>query len=224
MKQDEIQKRIFDAIGRGEVKMRPKWYFAARAMLAAFLAILFFALLVFSMSMVIFALHENGAWFALDFGLSGWYLFFRSLPLVLVVTTLLFAIAVAVLARRYAFVYHRPLVYLLLVIAGLTTVASFLVAPTALHRAIMSYAEANHLPFVGTFYEFEEAAPSTVHRGRIVTFRDNSFVLQDVQGRTTTVILLATTSYGVGDTVVVLGEENASGTVTPFGIERVVSW
>lgn len=220
--ENSIEKKVFGAIERGEAKMHSRWYFALRAALAAATGILLLALLIYCASLVIFALHENGAWFARDFGFSGWYLFFRSLPVILILLTLVFTLTIAMLAQRYAFVYHRPLVYSLLIIAGLTTVISFLIAPTAFHRVIVNYATANHLPFLGTFYEFEEIAPSAVHRGQVAAFAGRGFILMDLDGETTTVVITPTTSFMIGDTVVVFGDINTSNTIQPFGVEKII--
>lgn len=218
-----IEKNVLDAIERGEVKMRPRWHFVLSAVLMALICIVLLLLLIYFASMVIFTLQENGAWFAYNFGFSGWYLLLRSLPLILMTLLLIFAVAIALLARRYAFVYHRPLLYLLLIIAGLTTVGSFLVVPTAFHRAVMQYAAANNIPLVDAFYEFEEAPPSSVHRGQVVMIAStsNTLVLEDIDGETTTVVFPATTSFGVGDVVVVFGDINASDTIHPFGAEKI---
>lgn len=216
-----IEKEVFDAIKSGKAKMRPKWVFFLRAVLAATGAVVLFAFLVYFASLAIFVLHENGAWFAYNFGISGWYLFFRSLPIALMLLLLLFTIAVAMLARRYAFVYHRPLVYLLLVIAGLTTAASFLIAPTALHRAVINYATENHIPFINEFYEFEGETPGDVHQGQIVMFQGGGFILKDIYGGTTTVIFTPTTSFGVGDIIVVFGGSDVNGAIHPFGVTKI---
>lgn len=210
-----IEKNVLDAIGRGEVKMRPRWYFVLRAVLIAAIVILFFALLVCTASVIIFALRTNGAWFAIDFGIPGWYLFFRSLPLILVLFTLLFTLIIAVLANRYTIAYHQPIVYLLLVIAGLATAASFSIAPTPFPRIV------EQSPFVNAFYEFEETAPSAVHRGEVLAFTHDGFILQSSDGDTTSVVL-ATTSLGLGDTIVVFGDANASNTIHPFGAARIM--
>ncbi|MGC9968636.1 MAG: hypothetical protein ABSC29_02810 [Minisyncoccia bacterium] len=223
MKEDAIEKNIFDAIERGKVKMRPRWHFVVRTGLAAAAAIVLFLLLVCLGSMAIFTLHESGAWFAYDFGFAGWYLFLRSLPLVLIVLTLIFTAAVVLLARQYAFAYHRPLIYLLIVIVGFATLINFLVVPPAFHRTIADYAGDN-LPFISAFYEFEEMVPSTVHRGEIVAFTNSGFVLQNLGGTVTATVVFATTSFRTGDVVVVFGDVNASGTIYPFGAEKIVPW
>ena len=175
--------------------------------------------------MAIFVLHQNGAWFAPSFGVLGWSLFFRSLPIILILSTLVCASAVAILARQYAFVYHRPLIYLLLVIAVLTTAVSFVIAPTALHRVVMNFVTENRIPLVNNFYALEEETPSGVHRGTVVELTSDGFILEDLDGETSTVVLFTTTTpFGVSDTVVVFGDENASGTIHPFGVEEISPW
>lgn len=119
MGQDEIEKNVFDAIGRGGVKMRPRWHFVVRAVLVATGSVIFFLLLVYFASTALATLYRNGVWAAPAFGLSGWLLFLRSLPLILIGFTLIFVIVIALLARHYAFVYHQPIVYLLLINAVL---------------------------------------------------------------------------------------------------------
>lgn len=221
MGQDEIEKNVFDAIEHGGVKMRPRWHFVVRAVLVATGSVLFFLLLVYFASTALATLYRNGAWVAPAFGLSGWLLFLRSLPLILIGFTLIFVIVIALLARHYAFVYHQPLVYLLLIIAGLTTIASFLIAPTAFHRAVFDYT-AEKFPFAQSFYIYEETTPRAVHRGEIIAFTSSGFVLRDIDGDVTATVVFAaaSTSFGLGDAVVVFGDENASDTIYPFGAQR----
>ncbi len=222
---NDIEKKVFDAIRHGDAKMRPRWYFVVRAVLFATGSVVFFLLLVYFASTAIVTLHRSGAWSAPAFGLSGWYLFFRSLPIILIGFTLIFVIVIALLARHYSLVYHQPLVYLLLVIAGLTTLASFLIAPTSFHGAIMDYTTAN-LPFAHALYEYEERVPGEVHQGVIVTFMSTGFILRDLDGNVTATVVVAaaTTSFGLGDTVIVFGDENASNTIQPFGVEKLLPW
>jgi hypothetical protein len=221
---NNVEQNVFEAIKSGKAKMRPKWYFVLQAILSIAVAVVLFLFLVFFVSLIVFALQASGAWFARDFGLPGWYLFFQSLPLILVLLLLLFAIAMITFVRRYAFVYHRPLFYLLIVIAGLTLVGGLLAVPMALHRAVVDYAERNHIPFVQGFYEFEEQEPGDVHQGQIVAFTPDGLIIQDTYGGTTTILLMPTSSFGtlaVGDAIFVFGGSDASGTIHPFGIEKV---
>ncbi len=221
---NDVEEKVLETIKGGKAKMRPKWYFVLQAVLVAAVGVVLFLCLIFIVSFIIFALHESGAWFARDFGFSGWYLFLQSLPLILVFLSLLFALAIAIFAWRYAFIYHRPMLYLLVIIAGLPAVAGFLIIPASLHYAIINYAAEDHIPFINGFYELEESIPSAVHRGQIVSFLENGFILRDSDGETTTVILVPTSSFGmlgVGDPVVVFGNSDASRTIHPFGVKKI---
>jgi hypothetical protein len=218
--------RVVDVIKKTHTKMRPKWYFVAQAGLIIIAATMLFLLLLYVVSFIIFALHQDGAWFAPHLGFSGWSLFFTALPWGLLLFSLILLLLLANLLKRYTFVYHQPVFYLLIAFIVIVTLGGFFVAATSLHKGLSHYAE-NNIPFLGSFYENETALPASVHRGEIIAFTNNNggFVIENEFGATSTVVAAAGVVFvgdlNIGDTVLVFGPQQDGGVITAFGIQRV---
>lgn len=219
---------VIDAIRRREVKMRPRWYFVVRGFLLATAAIMVFLIVLYLVSFIIFALHRDGEWFAPGFGASGWLLFATGFPWGLLVVSFALIILCAVLLMRYAFIYHRPLFF---VIAGLVLVVlaggALIDDTTPLQLGLSRYAAAN-IPILGSFYHRETEYPAHVRRGEIVSFGKNgSFIIVDGFGNTSSVMVppgtVVTGGFHKGDIVFVFGTRERNGVIKAFGVERVVA-
>jgi hypothetical protein len=218
--------RVIDVIKKKEVKMRPRSYFVGRTIAIAAASVVLFLLLIYVVSFIIFALHQNGVWFAPDFGLSGWSLFLTALPWGLFTLSLILLILLANLLMRYAFIYHQPLFYFLFAFILVTLLGAFFLAASSFQPGLFQYA-AQNIPIVGTFYTNETALPASVHRGLIVSFLPDGggFVIDNGLGVTSTVVaaqgVVFIENFHVGDTVLVFGTRSATGTISAFGIERI---
>ncbi len=107
----EEDHRVIDVIRAKNMRMRPRSYFVLRAALIIVCATLLFLLLLYVVSFIIFALHQNGVWFAADFGPSGWSLFLATAPWGMLLLSFVLLILLANLLKRYTFIYHQPLFY-----------------------------------------------------------------------------------------------------------------
>ncbi len=222
----EEEARIMDAITRREVRMRPRWYFVLRGVLLIAAVLLLFLLLLYLVSFIIFALHENGAWFAPHFGLSGWSLLVTAVPWSLLLLAFAFIVILASLLMRYEFVYHRPLLYFLFSAILVVTVGGFLIASTSLQPGLLPYEAAT--PVLGGFYRYETSYPSNVHRGTIVALAgDGTFVIADDLGATSTVAPATGVMFAdplhAGDVVLVFGASGEDGVIRAFGVETIAS-
>jgi hypothetical protein len=224
MTDETIEESVLSTIKSGKTKMRPRWVFVARAIVMAFSVLLLFAALLYLASFIIFALHQNDVWFAPGFGMSGWSLLLGALPWGLLLFSFALLIALASVMHHYAFVYHRPFSVLLFVVAILVILGSFGIAATSFHAAISHYAEEN-MPTVGYFYQFETIPPARMHRGDIVEVASSGFMIADDGGVTSAIIvdpeIIMSDGFGVGDTVIVLGNRDASGSIQAFGVEKI---
>jgi hypothetical protein len=215
--------RVVDVIKKNHTRMRPKWYFVAQAGLIMVAMTMLFLLLLYVVSFIIFALHQDGAWSASHLGFSGLSLFVTALPWGLLLFSLVLLVLLANLLKRYTFVYHQPVFYFLIVFILIVTLGGFFVAATSLHSGLSQYAE-NNIPILGSFYEDETALPASVHRGTIIAFTDAGLVIQDAFGVTSTVVaakgVVFVGNVNVGDGVLVFGPRNDDGVITAFGIQR----
>ncbi len=67
--------------------------------------------------------------------------------------------------------------------------------------------------------------PASVHRGEIVAFTDDGFILDNGLGITSTVVaasgVIFIDNFHVGDLVLVFGTREENGTIRAFGIQRI---
>ena len=223
----EEAERIVDVIKKNRTKMRPHWYFLTRTVLVIIAAVMLFLLLLYVVSFIIFALHQDGGWFAANLGLSGWSLLFTALPWGLLLVSLVLLALLANLLKRYTFVYHQPVFYLLIAFIVIVTFGGFFVAATSLHAGLSRYAEDNDIPVLGNIYTYETALPANVHRGEIVAFTNDGFLIENEFGVTSTVTVATGTGIAfpgnldVGDIVLVFGPRQSNGMIVAFGIQRV---
>jgi len=224
---EEIEDKIFDAIKTGKAKMRPKSYFVLQAILVVTGTVLLFAGLLYLASFVIFVLRQNDTLSAAGFGVSGWYLLFRSLPWSVLLLSIALVLILALLLRRYAFVYQRPLVYFLFGVLIFTALGSFFLAATSFQSILERYASQNNVPLMGGFYRFEDAPPPEIHSGDIILLGSGGFVIQEPDGETSTVFFAPGTpsqfsdNFQTGDLVVVFGDREPNGIIDAFGIQKI---
>ncbi len=224
---DKDVNNVIDQIKSHHTKMRPRWYFIIRAVLAIIGAVVLFLLVLFLLSFMLFALKEDGGLLAVNYGFTGWYVFLHALPWSLLFLSVALILTLALLLKRYAFIYHQPFLYSLLILIVVVSLGSFLLAATSFHQGIFRYASEDHLPFVQGVYQFEMAPPpGGIYRGEIAELIPGGFIIQEADGETSTVIIASDTGTGenafnVGDYVIIFGHPYATATIEVFGIQRM---
>jgi hypothetical protein len=226
--EQKIERNVLAEISSGKIRMRPRWQFILQAVLLGVGAVIVLLALLYLVSFILFALHESGAWFVPNFGPPGWWALFRRLPWVLIGFVAVFVIVLEVLVRHYAFAYQRPLLASALWILGIVLVGGLIISATRLHREIFDFARRNGLPVVGGMYQqFGVPRFDDIHRGKIVQMATDTFVIQDDDGDTSTVLIVPATrlplgdGFEVGDMVVVFGPQDANRIIPAFGIQQV---
>lgn len=208
--------------------MRPRWHFVLRAVLLALGVTLSALAVLYIGSFIAFTLRQTGVWLAPGFGSHGWFVFFRSLPWLLIGVGVLFLVVLEVLVRRFSFAHREPLIYLTIGILAVVIAGSVFIIP--LQRAAFRAVRRDRAPFPGQFY-LNFGAPHflDIHRGTVVSRQGNQFILQDPAGMQVTVFVASDTrmgpadvEFGPGDTVVVFGHQDGS-VVRAEGI-RVDRW
>lgn len=222
-----IREDILAAIKSGQVKMRPKWHFVLKAVLAV-LGVLILLLTIFYLaSFIIFILRQTGILFVPVFGPQGWYAFFAHLPLFLIILLIIFIIILELLVRHYSFAYRRPLLYSVLGISILAAIGAFAVANSSFHGGMSKYAEKNRETFVGRFYgEYGRPRFRDVHRGMIIEMINSGFTMRNRREEVLTIIISRRTrlplgaDFSSGDIVVVFGPRDGN-LVQAFGIQEL---
>ncbi len=216
-----------EAIKAGRVKMRPKWHFVLKAVLAALGGILLLLAVLYLTSFILFILRQTGVLFVPVFGFGGWHIFFTSLPWLLIFLLMIFIIVLEILVRRYSFAYRRPLLYSAAGIALLAIIGGYIVAATPLHGKLFKNAERGNLPFAGRFYrEYGLQRLQNVNLGIIIEITNEGFLIQNRRNDILRVIITPETRFPLGtdfaenDTVVVFGERD-DGAVRALGVRKV---
>ena len=222
-----LQEKVLTAIQTGQVKMRPRWHFVLQAVLLAVGAVLLLLTLVYLASFIIFSLRQTGVLFVPLFGSAGWREFFHSLPWILIFLVAVFLVVLEVLVRRYSFAYRQPLLASALGILVLVLFGGIIVAQTSFHRRLFEYARQGNLPVAGPFYrQFGMPHVDNVHRGTVLQIMPHGFVLQEMGGETSTVVIAPQTHLPLGDgfvlgnEVVVFGPENGE-VIQALGVEEI---
>jgi hypothetical protein len=220
---------VINSIKSSQAKMRPRSYFAVRTTLILIGAILLFFLVLFMAIFMIFALQENGGFFAAHFGITGWGIFFGSLPWTPFLLSLVLLLILWLLLRRYPTVYHQPFLYILLILIVVISLASFALSVSTIPGGIFRYVARNRIPIISGVYAFETAPMSGIYRGEVIVLASSSFVLGNDLGQTSTVLFVSTASgelreLAPGDYVLIFGHGVATATIQASGVEQIVDY
>ncbi len=227
--ENKIKQDVLAAIAGGEIKQRPRWFFVLRGTLVGIGIGLGLCVVLYLISFILFILRETGVWFTPAFGFRGWFVFFRSLPWVLIGLSLIFTAVLEILVKRYSFAYREPLMYSVLGIVAIVAAGGFLLFETSLHQSLFDSARRGGLPVIGAFYkQFGVERFDDIHPGVIIGTTTDGFTIQEpFDAKRATVILASDTDVSPGvtfmpsDTVIVFGSE-ASDVIQAVGVREVV--
>lgn len=227
-KKDPLQQLVLDAIKSGKVTMRPKWHFALTAALAAIGTVLVLLTILYLVSFILFIVHDSGLDFAPSFGPSGWFIFLRSLPWLLIILSIIFIAVLEMLVRHYSFGFRRPLLYSVGGIIIIVIVGGFVVSRTTFHRELY-HVTAMHgaPPFARHFYhEFGERHFDNVFTGVITATTTTTYTMDSPQGMSITILINEHTriptdaDFERGDRIFVFGIPN-NGVITAIGMREI---
>ncbi len=227
----DIKARVFEKIRSGEVSMRPRFLFTLRVIGTATLALLALLVAIFTLSFVVFSVHESGEQFLLGFGARGLATFaaiFPWLPLIVAVA-LLFVLEA--LLHTFTFGYRVPLLRIFLWVLLAAAAGTFLVGLTSVHSYLLDRADHDELPVLGPLYEriHDVHTQQGVYRGMITAFTNTGFILahddvdRDADESSWQIIpphRFATSTLSIGERVYVAGRF-ANGFVYAYGIQSL---
>lgn len=222
-----LNQELLELIKRGEVKMRPKVYFALKATLYILAVIILSATLLYIVSFIIFSLKASGVWLLPGFGVRGFGALLMSLPWILILAVLSLIIILEVLAKHFAFVYRQPILYSLLVVMGLVLFGSFIVGQTKVHLGLYERARDNRLPFMGEMYRgLCMPEPRGWSRVTVLEIKENSFLGEKRGSKQVLVIITDETKlilpkpFAAGDILLIMGEQEGD-TIKAWAIRKV---
>ncbi len=181
-KETEIKEQVFEKIRKGEISMRPRIYFIARAAFLIVVAIIALALAIFVLSFAFFSIHESGEQFLLGFGQRGFLAFIALFPWWSLLFTILLILLLDYLLRYFKFGYRVSVLEIFLVVLVTVIIAGVLINFTPLHSTLLNDADHDELPVIGALYEHIHDSHQTqgIYRGTIVSIQGNEFVITDI--------------------------------------------
>lgn len=228
-KQPPIQESILENIKKQGLEMHSKKYFFLRAILFVVGIVIVVTALLYLASFIAFGLMESGVWFVPLFGMQGWFVFFRSLPWILILLTLVFALILEIMVRHYAFSYRRPLLYSMLGIVGIVILGGFLLSWVQFHQQIRQYGKVYKVPMVGGFYKrYGMPDRREVHKGVVRGVGESQFLIEGPDGETSTVFFTPRTKlfpfrengFSASDTIIIFGSREGQ-VIRAFGIKNI---
>lgn len=174
-----ISQEIISKIEKGELKMRPKAYFVVKTILIIGWLVLAFLFALYFGSLIVFVLKVNDIFLFHGMGFRVIRSILLSFPWQLVFLVLGLIILVEITAKRFNFVYRKPLIISLLIILALVFSSSLLIEKSSLHNSFFRLAEQEKLPLAGRMYrELGNLEIENVYFGKIVEKRDDSWLME----------------------------------------------
>ncbi len=179
-----ISQKVASKIEKGELKMKPRAYFVAKTILIVGLLILTFLLALYFGSLIIFVLRINDILLFHGMGFQVIRNVLLSFPWYLVFLVFILVILVETVAKRFNFVYRKPLIVSLLFILALVFLSSLLVEKLSLHHSFFRLAEQERLPLAGRMYrDLGNLEIENVYFGKILEKKDNLWMMELDSGK-----------------------------------------
>ncbi len=150
--ENPITEKVVSKIERGELKMKSKAYFVAKSFLVIGSLTLFFLLLLYFGSLIIFVLRINDILLFHGIGFYAIRNILLSFPWYLVFLIFALILLISVIGRKFQFVYRKPFIVFLLIVFTIVIASSFLVEKSSLHYSFFRLAEQERLPVAGRMY------------------------------------------------------------------------
>jgi len=174
-----ISQKVVSKIEKGELKMRPKVYFVAKTILIVGLSVLALLLALYFGSLIIFVLRINDILLFHGMGFQAIRSVLLSFPWYLVFLVFVLVVSVEIVAKRFHFIYRKPLIISLLIILALIFLSSFLIEKSSLHHSFFRLAEQERLPLAGKMYrDLGSLEIENVYFGTILEKKDDFWIME----------------------------------------------
>jgi len=211
---ENFDKKIIDKIENDKIRMKNKAYFIFRSVVLV-LAIIFISIIsLFFASLIIFTLRASGLLLLPPLGFRGLKMFFFSFPWVMAIFILLLMFFLSILAKKYKFVYKKPLLYSVLGIVIIVLIGGFVFARFSFHDKIFERRERS--PIISLFYKGKEI--KDLYIGQVIEIGNNRFVLQTKEGNKLTII--SKIIVEIDDPVVVIGKREGD-IINAFNVRKI---
>ena len=225
---EDTKKNILEQIDEGQVSMKPKMYFILRACAISFFILITTLLTLFLISFVAFVLQAQGFFLFAEFGFRGLLTILLSVPWILVGFVIAFVVVLELLARNFAFIYRKPLIYSILGIIVFVTFAGGAIAATPLHKTVYDEAQKRSLPFASekVYQHYGKLKARGGDIGVVRAINETGLIVRTPSGE----ISVSTTTktrypkerdIKEGDRVLLIGEKREDGIFEAYGIRPV---
>lgn len=207
-----LKDKIIQKIRERQVKMKPKIYFLFRSFLIIGIFVGVLILSSFLFSFVHFYLVSSGIWHLPRFGLEGIFLFFKSLPWLIIILGIFSIFILETLSLKFRLSFQKPLLFSLFVIFFIVLLGAFFLNKSNFHFHLLRQTKEGKLfsPVRPLYLEYPSRKFKKFHRGTIEKVSTSSLFIQGLDGETIEVKFekppLFFENLKIGDSVVVFGE------------------
>ncbi len=210
-----ISKKIISKIKKGEIEMKPKFYFLLKSLLVIGILFLIFFSIVFFGSLIIFISQKNNFFILSRMGFLGLQAIIFYFPWYLFLITLFLIVIIEVIAKNFKFIYRKPLIYSFLFIVIIAFVGSIMVN-NILHEPLFKMAKEERLPIGGRMYrDIGKIEIENIYFGKLLEkkeeywlmkINDNEIVQLKITDKTSGHRFLS--EMEEGSNIVVIGEKD----------------
>ncbi len=222
----QLNQDLLKKIESGKVTMHSRASFVWKTILWVLAAGLLAAILVFTITFIIFILRANGTWDLPAFGFHGLVEFLLFFPWLFVPALILFVWLLERFILRHSFAYRLPVLYSAGAVIILVVIASLAVLATPLHRRLFEQASNKQLPVAGGFYRFfGESRPDDFYAGAISSSSPGTYTIITRKGQTLTIQknpdtqIISTSPLEQGNCVEIIGDEE-DGKIIAISIKK----
>lgn len=227
--QKTFASEILERIKKGEVKMKTKQYFFLKSALLIIVFVVVFLITLFCVSLIAFSLKSNGLYALPQFGAHGSWLFFKSIPWLLILLVFGMAVILEILAKHFKFIYKHPLLYSLISLLVIVSILGTIIENTEIHERIFERMENQPLPVANLVYKrYGDNLPETVYIGLISSTTQSGFIIKPRCCEDYIILVNDETRlplnkmFKTGDVIMVIGDKNEENVVTAEGIRPAV--
>lgn len=180
--------KILGDIKDGKIKMKPRLYFIAKGILLGFAFGILLLLTIYLASFIIFSIRISGIWFLPFFGNGHFSMILATLPWVLITLAILAIVTLEISAKKFRFVYQKPIAYSLLAITSGILLLGLLVGLSPFHARVFHGARQRSIPLLDPVYHrYGSLEFQNVYNGIVSQIISPDFTIITPRGNTLTV-------------------------------------
>lgn len=219
---NNLKEKILEKIKKGEIKMRPRIYFIIETLLLLALIFLIVTLIIFLISFILFSLKMSGMWYLPRFGFMGIGIYLKSMPWLLIAISLILILILEILAKKFSFVWKRPIFYSLIIIILISLLGVFLVEKISFHPRMFLESRQRDSHFMSPIYR--DSNLKDIHRGVVEEILEDGFIILNINNDFLKVSINRDTriiqKIEEKDTVVVFGKKEGE-IIKAIGVYKV---